>query len=299
MKFSVSFLATSIDQLPSPKQYDQDAVEAIVFDREDLELAQWNLIWENIEKAVKIYGGEQVSFHFPINDCNFVKDRFVRERLIEGLRRATDLNLRGVVIHPNQTEPELWSHVDFPAKRIQVVDVLLEIREKIKGKTWLGLENMPVLDNDLKTMDPLFVFPCDFLILAETNIKVVWDVCHFAKTLAHVAEVVDGKQNLKYYPNIRQVGELDFLSIRDLIVHWHFSAFLGIANPEKGTVSEEGVHPVKSTIGESLYKKILKNILETSSEDEHMVFEIQEKDYASRIEVKETIKWARSHVCKS
>ena len=90
------------------------------------------------------------------------------------------------------------------------------------------------------------------------------------------------------------MGELDFLSIRDLIVHWHFSAFLGVANPQTGSISEEGVHPLKSTIGESLYKNAIKKILETSAPEEHMVFEIQEIDYLSRIEVKETIEWARS-----
>jgi hypothetical protein len=294
MKFSVPFLATDVSQLPTPKQYGQDAVEAIIFERKDIEGDQWDLIWKNIEKATQIYGGQQVSFHFPINYCDFVNDPFVRDRLIEGLQRATDFNLRGIVIHSNQIEPDLWHNVDLTAKREKVLDSLLDIRAKVKGKTFLGLENMPVVENNSDTMDPLFVFPCDFEALRGTDISVVWDVCHFAKTLFCVDEVLGGKQGIRYYPNMRDVDQMDFLSIRDLIVHWHFSAFLGVANPEKGIRSEEGHQPFDSTADETLYQAIVKKILTSASPEEHMVFEIQEKDYCNRVEVPKTIKWAKA-----
>ncbi len=294
MKFSVPFLATSIEQLPTLQQYGQAAVEAILFDREELGGDLWTLVWKNIEKATQIYGGEQVSFHFPINRCNFVNDPFIRDRLIEALKRATDFDLRGIVIHSNQIEPDLWHDVDLRAKKEQVVESLIDIRAKVNGKTWLGLENMPVIECNTETMDPLFIFPCDFEVLRVTDIKVVWDICHFAKTLFNVAEVLSGKQDIRYYPNMRDVDQMDFLSIRDMIVHWHFSAFMGVANPEQGIKSEEGRQPFDSTAGESLYIKILEKILATSSPEEHMVFEIQEEDYCSRVEVQKTIKWAKS-----
>ncbi len=295
MKFSVPFLATDIEQLPFLRQYDHDAVEAILFKREDLKEDRWDLSWRNIEQAVKIYGGEQVSFHFPIKDSQYVEDPFVFARLLESLQRASDLNLRGVVVHSNQLEPLPWTHVDMPLKRAQVIEALLTIREKVKGNSFIALENMPVMDNSV-LIDPLFAFPVDFAGLMGTEVKIIWDVCHFTNTIANIAEVMEGKQKALYYPNIQQVDYLDFLSISSQIIHWHFSAFKGVANPETGSTCKEGVHPSKSDFGELIYRKSLGKILECAPQDQHIVFEIQEENYLSRVETEKTIKWARSVV---
>jgi hypothetical protein len=290
MKYSVPFLAKMEEQIPSPGCYGHSAVEGVIFNRADLESETWRAVWRNMENASKLYGGESVSFHFPVNDSNYVEDLFVRGRVKEALQRATDLNLRAVVVHSNRIEKLPWISQNLPHMRREVVDTLEEIRENVKGKTYLTLENMPVMDNWGIEIDPLFVFPSDFKDLI--NVKVIWDICHYTNSLANMSEVIAGHQNPLYYPNIQDKQPLDFLEIKDRIVHWHFSAFKGIANPETKSVCHEGVLPKDAELGSSLYAKCLKAIKDVASPEDHMVFEIQERDYINRTNIKEMIAWA-------
>lgn len=293
MKFSIPFLATEIQQLPIPGMFDNEAVEAIIFNRKDLEPHSWSIVWKSIKHAISLYGADNVSFHFPVNDSDYVKDSFIREKVLEGLQRATDLGLHGMVVHSNQVEPLPWINVDLNMRRRQVVDALVQIREKVQGDTWIALENMPVMDNFGIEIDPLFIFPNDFHYLMHTNVKVIWDICHYTNSLANIAQVLKGEQQKLYYPNVQEAGVLDFLKIKPQIAHWHFSAFTGIANPDTGTHCIEGIIPAKSTLGETLYRNILQEIINLSLPNEHMVFEIKEENYLNRIEIKEMISWAK------
>ena len=295
MKFSLSFLGTDVTQLPLPGTYGNEAVEAIIFNRKDLKENPWNETWKSIRKAISLYGSDNVSFHFPVSNSDYIREQFVRERVAEGLRRSNDLGLRSMVIHSNQMSPiAYWQEANFEDIRKQIIDILANISSKHGGKTWLTLENMPVMDNDGAIIDPLFVFPSDFQGLLTTNVKVVWDICHYTNSITNIGQVVQGKQKKEYYPNFQQVGLLDFLKIKDLIVHWHFSAFKGIANPDTDEITVEGFVPAKSTLGEELYDKIIKEIFLHQSPGEHMVFEVQEIDYHKRIEGKKMIQWAKS-----
>lgn len=294
MKFSIPFLGTNIRQLPSPGVYDNDAVEAVIFNRKDLDPEPWKLLWENINTAISLYGPRNVTFHFPVNDSEYVKDAYIKDRLKEGLQRATDLGLQGMVVHSNQIELLPWVGVDLPYRRSEVINTLSTIRESVAGSTWLALENMPVMDNYGIEIDPLFVFPSDFADLRKTNVKVVWDVCHYTNSLSNMTQLFQGKQQQKYYPNIQSADYMDFMQINDLIAHWHFSAFLGIANPDTQEKCTEGIVPAKSELGESIYGKIMQAILKESPNGQHMVFEIKEDDYLNRIEMSEMLAWTKS-----
>lgn len=294
MKFSLPFLAYRLDQIPSEKECGNQCVEAIVFDRRDLEETQWKLIWEGVQEAANRYRPHNATFHFPVNDSDYVEDFFVKKRLIEALARASDLGIEGVVVHSNRVSLlENWKGRDLKEERMKVIEALGEVRKKVSGATWLALENMPVMDNYGLEIDPLFVYPEDFEGLRQTGVKAVFDICHFSNTQANLQEVFSGRQNSLYYPSIKKAGDLDFLHILDLIAHWHFSAFLGVANPETRETCKEGVLPSKGSLGEEYYQKIFCEIVERASASSHMVFEIQEENYQDRKEGRKMLKWAR------
>jgi hypothetical protein len=296
VKFSIPFLAKNINQMPLPGKYDNQSVEAVLFNREDLEKPVWDEVWKNIHVAARLYGSENVTFHFPVNNSDYVAETFVADRLKESLARASDLGLNGIVVHSNRIRDiDEWSTLPLAIERTKVIDCLSHIRgQQGLKKTWLALENMPVMDNYGKEIDPLFIYPSDFQELNQTDVKVVWDACHFTNTITNIEQVINRKQNAKYYPNIQQAHYLDFLGIQHQIAHWHFSAFSGICNPDEKTFCKEGVLPSESTLGEDVYRQIMSEILKSAEISQHITFEIQEECYINRMQIIQMLKWVKN-----
>lgn len=293
MRYSFPFLATCAAQLPRPDIFGNQGVEAIIFDRQDLFNEAWITTWNTIELACSLYGPKNVTFHFPVNNANYASDRQIWCKLKEALSRANDLDILGIIVHSNRIRKlNEWKQISLEEDRKIVIDSLELAFEKTQKNTWLGLENMPVMDNYGIEIDPLFVFPSDFKKLKGTPISIVWDICHYSNSLENIKEVIEGKQNAQYYPNIKQANPFDFCLISDQIVHWHFSGFKGVANPDNGSNCKEGVLPNESTLGEDIYKDYLLKISQNSREDALMVFEVQENNYENRINTIAMLEWA-------
>ncbi|MFJ5348985.1 MULTISPECIES: hypothetical protein [Pectobacterium] len=293
--FSSPFLATDRTQMVMPETSEIRAVEATIFNMSDLFDTSWGKIWDNISYAIKMYGSRNVSFHFPINNCNFVNDPFVKKRLYEAFSRVNDLGMAGMVVHSNQIHNfEWWSKNSLTDTRRSVIDVLDDLTSKAKTSSWLALENMPVMDNYGIEIDPTFVFPSDFKELRGTGINVVWDFCHFASTIASIEYSIKESIDDYYYPNKMLVDYNGFKELEDIIVHWHFSAFKGISAPMSKHYCEEGTLPYKGTLDESVYIDAWKFIaLRPSSEK--VVFEVQESNYYLRKNMIKMIDWGRNH----
>lgn len=290
MKTSIPFLATDIKQLPKEKS--SEAIEAVIFNFKDLQDKRWKTVWKNIAQTVKKYGAQNVTFHFPVNDSDYSKDLFVEGRLYEALSRASDLGMHGVVVHSNKIKKiDEWKSIGLEENRKIVVEKLEKIRSKVMSKTFLALENMPIMDNYSIEIDPLFCFPEDFSALRGSGVGVVWDICHYSITRTNITEVLEGKQNKSYYPNFRISSLQDFKKIQNQIVHWHFSAFDGVANPDTGTHTKEGVIPSESYLGETEYDNYLKEVFSICNEKQHIVFEVQDKNYSKRVKVYQMIDW--------
>lgn len=291
MKISFPFLATRTEQLQPLGRYGNDAVEAVLFNGADLEGESWVAAWRNVRAAVAHYGPGNVTFHFPVDDADYVAEPRILTRVEEALQRATDLGLHGVVIHSNRIRRIAeWATRDLVAERSQVAETLAALRARTGGETWLALENMPIMDNWGKEIDPLFVFPADFAALAGTGVGVVWDFCHYSSTLAALAEVAAGLQDPAWYPNRRAAEPLDFVALDAAIRHWHFSAFRGVANPATGATCREGVLPGEGDFPASLYAAAWNAMLALGG-DRHAVFEVQEPDYRRRDEAERLGLW--------
>ncbi len=293
IKISIPFLATQLKQIVlGAGNY---CVEATIFNREDLENKSWELVWKNIEIVTQMVGSHNVTFHFPVNNSDYVADSFVKDRLSEGLQRASDIGLHGVVVHSNRIRTlSQWPTINLQSERHQVIDTLLTIRSQNISTTWLALENMPVMDNYGIEIDPLFCYPQDFKDLQGQTVGIVWDLCHFTNTIATISQVIQGQQNKKYYPNVQDCHFESFLDLKDQIVHWHFSAFQGIPNPDTGEHCREGVLPWESTLGEMLYGQLWQAIYQNYRSDQHVVLEISETNYEKRTQVQQMIQWMKS-----
>src|SRR5579883_1456443 len=185
MKLSLSFLATNSNQLPLPGIYGNEAVEGVIFNRQDLEDDHWRTVWRSIGKAVEWYGSTNVTFHFPVNESDYVDDSFVLGRLTSAYLKSAEMGLQGLVVHSNRIRKiDRWKDINLVDERKRVTEKLAEIANLGgRSNTWLALENMPVMDNFGKEIDPLFSYPNDFRVLNGLPIGIVWDSCHFTNTL--------------------------------------------------------------------------------------------------------------------
>ncbi len=297
MHISMPYLATDPLQFPE-RNHTFGAVEAIVFDRKALDAENWRILWQLIDRAIAIYSPERVTFHFPVNHSDYVDDVFVRSRLVEAIARCTDREMHGLVVHSNRIRPiGSWMNISIPDERAKVIDCLGNLAACYDVPIFI--ENMPIMDNYGIEIDPLFVFPNDFIEAVSAGLQVVWDICHYSSTVATVNEVLAGQQSRSHFPNLRECDYLDFLSIGRHIQHWHFSAFNGIANPSTGARCTEGVHPLGSSLGPGPYLRALKAAYGIMRPNTHVVLEVREDDYSHRRNFDRLRDWIMSALATS
>lgn len=289
MRLSLSFLAIDRQQLPKKGNYGNNCIEAVSFNRSDLNSSNWRTIWRNIEVATKEYGSENVTYHFPMNDCCYIEDDYVFGRLEEAYHRARDLGLAGMVVHSNSWKPiKHWQVLDLNVARRQVLDRLGMLSKQVNTQTWLGLENMPIIGNTGYDIDPLFCFAHDFQHLPPA-LSVVWDICHANANLAYLQ--ADRNDLLT---RSAPAEECNFEAIAHKIRHWHFAAYRGLNNPTERTACIEGLLPREGDSTESVYANALVRICKISSRNSIINFEVQEDDYKLRKRGPEIISWASS-----
>jgi hypothetical protein len=294
MQTSLSFLATDINQLPTLGQYGNEGVEAVSFNRSDLEKDNWDLVWRNIETASKLYLPHNVTYHFPMNDSDFVEDKYVFAKLKEAVIRSADVGLKGLVVHSNRIKTfHEWQKLNLDEERLRVLSKLDEVVMSNTSPAWIGLENMPLVGNSGYDVDPLFCFSGDFGNLPD-NLSVTWDVCHYLSTLAYIKAADQHKLTENLVLRQQQAGKFDFGAIADRIRHWHFAAFKGLNDPAKGTVCVEGVLPHEGDLDPSIYREMLSYIRHHSAQDSTINFEVQENDYINRQGGPALVEWSKA-----
>jgi hypothetical protein len=291
-----TFYALDDTQMDSKANKAIGRIEAILFNRQDLQDANWFKAWENIKKAVEIYGRNNVSFHFPVDDCDYISNKFVRSRLIEAINRSADLGLRLVVLHANQRLLlDEWKNIDVNSMRINFINELYNIIDKTDESIVIGLENMPPIGNCNDDADPLFIFPLDFKNIDHPRIKITFDINHYFNVVATMKEAKNNRRLKEKMPSFcEDCDYMDFEKIKDKIAHWHFSGFDNIANPLTSQISREGCCPWESKkVSEHEFRKAAQFIIENNKihDARSVIFEVQDKDYSHRINVLKTANW--------
>lgn len=268
-------------------------VEAILFSIEDLLDENWEIAWKNIKEMVDIKGKENVSFHFPMDNCDYVNDNFVRNRLEDAVRKANKLGIKKIVIHPNlRYQVSEWKYID----RNKMRDILYEIVSNIKSdKTLLCIENMPPIGNKYDDGDSAVIFMDDL----EKNYNYTLDICHYFNVVETMKKTNNEKAWKEVLAEIKVCDYFDFLDKLKYIKHFHFSAFREIANPFENQICIEGVLPNDSCVDEDIYKLAMKIIYEDAvSNDKSIIFEISEEDYTNRKNIFKMLEWAKKNVEK-
>lgn len=289
-----TFYANDISQLDESASSMIGRIEALLMNNNDLK-NNWENAWSNIQKVVNKYGSENISFHFPFDDADYINDLFVQERLIESIERSDELGLRCVVIHANQRYLiGEWKKKNLNVLREIFLEKLYKIVDTAKGNTIVCLENMPPIGNLYDDADPLFIFPKDFENLDHEQIKIVFDINHYFNSVTTMKAVRKDKRLLDYLPNVFLDAEyLDFKDIIDNIFHWHFSAFDHITDPIKKISCNEGVLPdCSESVDTSLYREASKIIIDANDKKcNSVIFEVKDIDYSKRTNVKRMAEW--------
>lgn len=291
--FGFSFYALNIAQATEDLINDFGKVEAILFSRDDLSDEKWEIAWKNIKEMVDIKGKENVSFHFPMDNCDYVNDNFVRNRLEDAVRRANKLGIKKIVIHPNlRYQISEWKYID----RNKMRDILYEIVSNIKSdKTLLCIENMPPIGNKYDDGDSAIIFMDDL----TNGCNYTLDICHYFNVVETMKKTDKEKAWKEVLAEIKVCDYFDFLDKLNYIKHFHFSAFREIANPFENQVCIEGVLPNDSCVDEDIYKLAMKIIYEDAvSNDKSIIFEISEEDYTNRKNIFKMLEWAKKNVKK-
>ncbi|MFI5270970.1 MAG: TIM barrel protein [Candidatus Saccharimonadales bacterium] len=294
MNLSLSFLGTEARQLPPPGVYGNDGVEAVLLNHGHLEADDWETAWENVQAASDMYGPENVTFHFPMNGSDYVEEKFVEGRLLEGYKRAGALGIAGVIVHSNRLRDVAeWRRFDVADEQTRVLELLSRVASAgNNGTTWLGLENMPIVGNFGYETDPLFSKAKDFSDMPP-NVGVVWDVCHATSSEQYITDLKFGLLPRKLIARSAEKSDFDPAKVAADIVHWHFAAFGTLNNPNLGTDCEEGLLPSEIPASSGVFEDALCHILELSGGTEAINFEVQEADYTSRERGPEIISWAK------
>ena len=292
--FGFSFYALDINQVSNNLLYDFGKAEAILFSRKDLEERSWNLAWKNIEKVVKMIGSENVSFHFPMDDCNYFKDSFVKNRLIDALDRANSLKIKKIIIHPNiRYAIKEWQYINRTKMQRLLYQTVSQISKIRKYNTKLCLENMPPIGNKYDDADSSILFIDDF----KSNMNYTLDICHYFNVVKTMKETRNEKKWKNFLPEIKECNYFDFLKKLEVIQHFHFSAFDDIANPFNKHYRREGILPNESVVKENYYKKAMRIIYENAiKSNKSIIFEISESDYTNRKRIFDMLAWAKQVV---
>lgn len=260
-----------------------------MFNAEDIFNENWKIAWRNIKIAADHFSPKNVTFHFPVNNCDYAHDRNIFDKLVEAYNRACDLGLSGVVVHSNCIRKiNEWNTLSIVDLRYKVYDALLQVKNSVNNSanTWLSVENMPIMDNFGIEIDPLFLYPEDFKMI-DKSVGLVLDVCHFFYTVTASSMVFDGKLDIGGYPNLRHTKYEDIKNFNN-VKHWHFSAFHGIAKHGSKNYCKEGVLPKDGTIHERIYMDAI-SYINSISNDQFVVLELNEEDYSLRSNAKNFI----------
>jgi hypothetical protein len=269
--------------------------EAILFDYNDLLNPNWFIAWENIKQAVYIFGKQGISFHFPIDECNIIESHFVKEKLIETIKRCDDLGIEIIVLHSNfRYSLYTWPMYSISHLRDVFISEILEIAHKYSKYVCICIENMPPIGNNNDDADPLFLTVEDFKY-NDQLVKITWDISHYYNMVASMEIARDNKEYKCILPRYEKCDYYDFYRIWDNIYHWHFSAFNNIANPISGDNCMEGCLPnMCHSVAETFFVTAINKIIKNS--DKKIVLEISETDYVNRSNILNCIEWLNKNV---
>ena len=286
--FGFTFYALDLKQVQTELIDKFGKAEAILFSNNDLENNNWEKVWRNLSKVAEIIGYENLSFHFPMDNCNYIDDAFIKQRLVDTICRANMLGITKVIIHPNlRYKINEWNCIDRKKMQTKLFDFINQLDT---GNVELCLENMPPIGNKFDDADSSVLFVSDI----NPKIDYTWDICHYFNVVTTMELAIKDNKWKDVLADIEECHYLDFKNKLSNIKHYHFSAFEKIANPFSKQICNEGVLPEQSCVNESYYAEALKIIYNDAvKNNKRIIFEISEDNYYNRINIFKMLEWAK------
>lgn len=286
-----SFLLSDLQQIPwQTVEHYHFFLEGIIVDANDL---RHEKTWEKIETNLEYLQNNHPltpirALHFPTDNANYIENKLLSKLLDRFLKLAGRFAIPVVVLHANF----ITQYTDFR------VEDLATIRDKFQNyfatlnklactlPVTVGIENLPIIGNEGTDFDSVFVLPSDFAKLNFSNIRITWDLGHWAYTyssLQHLAQYSPSVQ-------VKTPAFLDFLALEERIVHYHFSSYSGYTYPGSASICVEGTPPSDGDGDESLLVHALTALLQ--SDKQHTItLEIAEVNYHQRDNLTKTLTW--------
>lgn len=285
-----TFYALDLKQIPLQLIQKFGKAEAILFSDNDLRTENWNQAWENMSKVANIIGNENLSFHFPMDNCDYINNELIKEKLIDSIKRANQIGIKKIIIHPNlRYKISEWNYINREKMKVILFDFIKKIN--MNNNVLLCLENMPPIGNQFDDADSAILFASDI----NEKINYTWDICHYFNVVRTMSEAYNNKEWNPFLAKIEQCDYFDFKEKLSNIKHFHFSAFENIANPLKKQICKEGILPSQSCVSESYYKKALQIIYKDAIENnKSIIFEIAEENYCKREKIIKMLDWAEN-----
>lgn len=293
IKICIPFLLTDSKQIPGKKFAGiKVSSEANIFDADELKkLLDLGHFDSLIKKATKI--SDISAFHFPTENADYFKSVDLFNTLIETIRIVGKNNIPNFVLHSNliqSIQQFNYSNItEIRSKFIEKYEILNRVAKD--SNTVICIENLPIIGNNGDDFDSVFVFPKDYVSLNFDNIKVAWDLGHWAYTCENYDRVAA-------YLNMRSENVpnfYDFTQIQDRIVRFHFSSFIkkdnGIGMPK----CEEGIIPQLGNFDQNKLISICRKI-NSLNKSFDMTLEIREDDYSIRKNSALTVDWFNSNI---
>lgn len=295
IKLSSPFLLSNLDQVPFDLVEEKKIqLEGAIFDLQYLKNeGSWEKIELNIDYLSRSYPGILHSLHFPTDNADYIKSINLQQYLYRFIELASSNRISILVLHSNCMQDTLnFKITDVKGARERFLSFLsdLDIFLIDKGVT-VCIENLPIIGNQGNEYDSLFVFPEDFAKFNFQRIKIVWDLGHWAYT----CQILSMLQNFSSRVKADKANFRDFLILKDLIAHTHFSSFKGINIPFLNSSYKEGIHPSEGDFSEDTLIKLVQEINGWEKEI-GMTLEIQEIDYTNRLNLRKTVDWFEKNI---
>ncbi|MFA6097446.1 MAG: TIM barrel protein [Candidatus Paceibacterota bacterium] len=293
IRLCIPFLLTDTNQIPDRSEYEDEIfLEPNIFDGIELQKIihhdQLDKLLQNASKFGKIK-----AFHFPTENADYLNIKRIERTLLETIKIIGRNKIPHLVLHSNYIQPlGEFEYSNMPETRKRFIKFYNEIRATaIKSEVVICIENLPIIGNNGDDFDSVFVFPQDFDDFDSPNIRIAWDIGHWAYTCKEFLKL---SRHLGFKEDYI-LDFYDFIKLGSKIIRFHFSSFKNKKGNSNFPSCEEGIIPQLGHYDEKILAHACR-IINDWPQDVDITLEMKETNYHKRENLHHAINWFYTNV---